>query len=603
MEKLDGKTFNIVQNNIESLKSLFPEVLTDNNIDITKLRQVLGENIEQGKERYDFTWNGKSQAIQIAQKQTTGTLRPCREESVNWETTKNLYLEGDNLEVLRILQNSYRKKVKVIYIDPPYNTGNDFIYEDDFKDNISSYKDKLDENMKSNPETQGRYHTNWLNLIYPRLKIAKNILKDDGVIFVSIDDTEVADLRKIMNEIFGEENFIGQFIWKSRQNKDNRNKTMASIDHEYVLCFGKKLRGEERKLDQYKNPDNDSRGDWTSGNMVGLLPEDQRPNCHYDLINPETGINYGKPEMGWRYDKQTMNRLIEEDRIIWPSSAEGRPRRKVFLSELSDRYTGYSSIIAKDIYTRHGSQELYELFGEKIMQFPKPTGLIKELLIQSSDKDDIVLDFFSGSSSTAEAVLRLNAEDGGRRRFIMVQIPEKTEEKSNARKAGYSNICEVGKDRIRLSGDKIITDLSESTKSSALDVGFKVFKLDETNLKVWDEHTLDIEQMTLEMVDPIKEGRSQEDVIYEILLKYGIDLAVPIESAKVEGKTVFSVGMGYMIICIEKDLNIVQIESIIEKFNECKRIVFYDEAFKDDSVRTNAQLILKRYGVEDVRVI
>ena len=297
---------------------------------------------------------------------------------------------------------------------------------------LTGQKDAEGNLLTSNPQTSGRFHSSWLSMMYPRLFFARQLLKEDGIIFISIDDNEIHNLRLIMNEIFGEDAFIGQFIWKSRQQKDNRNVTGASIDHEYVLCYGKRVRGDERKLDQYSNPDNDPRGDWTSANMVGLLPEDKRPNCHFNLIDPETGVDYGKPNLGWRYDKNTMARLIEEKRIIWPPSPSGRPRRKVFLKELQNKFTGYSSIIGQDIYTRHGTEEMNDLFGLPLMEFPKPSSLIAELVEQGSEKDDIILDFFAGSCPTSQSVLGLNRKDGGIRKYIVVQLPEPTLEDSVA---------------------------------------------------------------------------------------------------------------------------------------------------------------------------
>ena len=601
MEKLDGKTVDVVQDNIEQLKQLFPEVFTEDKIMWDRLQQALGEHIATDKERYDFTWNGKTEAIQLAQKQTSGTLRPCKEESVNWETTQNLYIEGDNLEVLRLLQNSYRNKVKMIYIDPPYNTGKDFIYKDNFIDNIKNYKEQIDSRYESNVETNGRYHTNWLNMMYPRLKIAKNLLKDDGVIFVSISDSEIDNLTKMMKEIFGEENFIGNFIWKSRQNKDNRNATMVSIDHEYVLCFGKKLKGANRDLSQYSNPDNDSKGEWTSANMVGLLPQNERPNLHYDLINPETGINYGKPDMGWRYDKNTMQLLIAENKVIWPGSPSGRPRRKVFLNELKTEYTGFSTIIGNNIFTRNGTEDILELFNQKIWQFPKPVELLCELFEQGLGENDILLDFFSGSGTSAQALFHNNILKQSSNRFILVQIPETVGEDTPAYKEGFKTLCAISKERIIRAGKKVIEDNREKENIKNLDIGFKVFKLDETNLKTWDEHTESIQDSLLDSIEPIKEGRTHEDVVYEVLLKYGFDLTVPIEEKEIAGVKVYSVGVGYLFICLETELSLEQVETIAKE--KPSRMIFYDDSFKTDVVRTNAQQILQRYGVEDIRIL
>ena len=334
----------------------------------------------------------------------------------------------------------------MIYIDPPYNTGNDFVYADDFADPMARYKEVTQQTTKSNPETMGRYHTNWLNMMYPRLRLAANLLRDDGVIFISIDDVEIDNLKKLCNEIFGEENFVAQFIWQSRQNKDNRNITGVSIDHEYVVCYTKQFghrvfRGTDRKTEQYKNPDNDPRGPWTSANMVGLATADARPNLHYDLINPADGRNYGCPEKGWRYDRNTMNRLIQEGRIIWPDNPDGRPRKKSFLNELSDNLPGFSSVFSTGVYTNTATKEIGGLFNKYLFDFPKPVEVIKQLVSQVSNTDDIILDFFSGSATTAHAVMQLNAEDGGNRRFILVQLPELCDEKSEAYKTGYKNIC------------------------------------------------------------------------------------------------------------------------------------------------------------------
>jgi len=613
MQKLNGESLNIVNQNIEKLKEIFPEVFCEGKVDFEKLHESLGEFTETSSERYNFTWHGKQNAKKIAQTPSTGTLRPSKEDSKNWDSTQNLYIEGDNLEVLKLLQKSYHKKVKMIYIDPPYNTGKDFVYKDNFKENIKNYLEQTGQvdsegnRLSTNSETNGRYHSDWLNMMYPRLKLARNLLKDDGVIFISIDDNEVHNLRKICDEIFGEDIFVGEFIWKSRQNKDNRNITGASIDHEYILCFSKVsgkrvLKGSERKVAQYKNPDDDYRGPWVSGNMVGLLPEDQRPNCHYDLINPDTGINYGKPKMGWRYDKNTMQRLINEDRILWPETADGRPRRKVFLSEVSDKNPGFPSFIGEGVFTHHGTKEIEKLFGIRMFDFPKPSQLIKELLNQTTQATDLILDFFSGSATTAHAVMQLNAEDGGNRKYILVQLPEPTDEKSEAFKDGYKNIAEIGKERIRRAGEKIISDPSKD--SSNLDIGFKVFKLDSSNIKEWDSDFDNLEANLLDAVDNIKENRTSEDLLYEILLKYGLDLTLPIEEKLIEGKKVFVIGYGALIVCLDDGITTDVVEEIAKLKDEYQssimRVVFKDGSFKDAVVKTNALQILKQFGIDEV---
>ena len=374
------KTSDASDSNVAKIAALFPQCVTERlnkagkpelAIDFDKLRDELSKDLLDGaEERYQFTWPDKRAASRLANEATDKTLRPVIDASVDFWNTQNLYIEGDNLDVLKVLRENYLGKVKMIYIDPPYNTGNDFVYNDDFsqgKEEFEQSSGLFDENgnqvldpMQRNTESNGRFHTDWLNMIYPRLKVARDLLSDDGVIFISMDDSEIENLHKICDDIFGRDAFIAQFIWKSRQNKDNRNITGVSIDHEYILCYSKSigkrsLKGSERKTDQYTNPDNDPRGPWASGNMAGILSADQRPNCHYDLINPKTGINYGRPKMGWRYDKNTMNRLIEEDRILWPSDPSGRPRKKTFLSEITEVLPGFSSLVGEGIYTRQAN--------------------------------------------------------------------------------------------------------------------------------------------------------------------------------------------------------------------------------------------------------
>ncbi|WP_297312422.1 site-specific DNA-methyltransferase, partial [uncultured Oscillibacter sp.] len=486
MDTMDGLSMDLERANLDKLRRVFPECFAEGKLDIDKLLGLCGEYIDNDFEKYRFEWKGKAECLRLAQKRSAGTLRPCPGESVDWEHTRNLYIEGDNLEVLKLLQTAYYRKVKMIYIDPPYNTGNDFVYADDFADPLARYREVTAQTTKSNPETMGRFHTNWLNMMYPRLRLAANLLRDDGVIFISIDDGEVTNLRRLCDEVFGEENFVAQFIWKCRQNKDNRNISGVSVDQEYIICYSKQFgnrvfRGTERKIDQYQNPDNDPRGPWTSANMVGLATADARPNLHYDLINPADGINYGCPPKGWRYDRNTMKRLIDEGRIIWPDDPEGRPRKKSFLNEISEVLPGYSSVFGDGIYTNTATKELFSIFQAHYFDFPKPVEVIKQLIEQVTEPDDIVFDFFSGSATTAHAVMQLNAEDGGNRRFILVQLPEVCDEKSEAAKAGYANICEIGKERIRRAGASI----------GAGDTGFRVFKLDSSNLKTWGAAPID----------------------------------------------------------------------------------------------------------------
>ena len=431
------------------------------------------------------------------------------------------------------------------------------------------------------------------SMIYSRLMLARNLLSADGVIFISIDDGEQSNLKNICDDIFGTENFVANFIWKSRQNKDNRNISGVSVDHEYILCYGKRsairiLHGSERKISQYSNPDNDSRGAWTSANMAGLLPADQRPNCHYDLINPETGINYGKPKMGWRYDKNTMAKLIMEKRILWPENIEGRPRRKVFLSEISEALPGYSSLVGENIYTRTATKELEEIFKGRFFSFPKPVGLIYDFVMQGTEKDSIVMDFFSGSATTAEAVMKANVEDCGRRKFIMVQLSEKTDEKSEAYKAGYKNICEIGKERIRRAAKKI----AEEHPDAKFDGGFRVLKLDDTNMNEVYYSPADYSQGFLNQLESnIKSDRTELDLLFGCLLEWGLPLSLPYSSEQIEGYTVHNYNDGDLIACFDENIP----DSVIKKIAEKRplRAVFRDSSFADSPSKINVDEIFK----------
>ena len=651
MEKLNIITAEMAEKNIEMLGQMFPNCLTEKNndegkivkaIDFDKLRQELADSVVEGpEERYQFTWPDKRNAIRLANAPTTKTLRPCREESVDFDNTQNLYIEGDNLDVLKILRENYLGKVKMIYIDPPYNTGNDFVYNDDFSQTTSEYiaesgqYDSEGNRLVLNTESNGRFHTDWLNMMYPRLKVAKDLLSDDGVIFISIDDNEVNNLRKLCDELFGAEKFVSQFIWKSRQNKDNRNISGVSIDHEYILCYTKTsgiraVKGSERKVDQYSNPDNDPRGPWTSANMAGLLSEDLRPNCHYDLINPVTGINYGRPKMGWRYDRVTMSRLIEEKRIIWPTTSDGRPRRKAFLYELKDTLPGYSSLVGEEVYTRMATQEVESLFSDRYFDFPKPVQLIRDFIDQSTNKDSIIVDFFSGSATTAHAVMQLNADDGGQRKFILIQLPENTEERSKAYKAGYKNICEIGKERIRRAGQKILTEVLsgrgcldgtgygvgmdnyeeyvKATGDRVLDIGFRVLKLDSANEKEVKRTPSEVpveqglfDAMLDDMVENIKEDRTPEDLLFQVLPMCNLPLSCKIETKEIDSKCVFVVEDGYLVACFDENIN----EEVITAIAKMKPYYFVmrDSSLATDNVADNFDQIFNAYSKDTIRRI
>ena len=617
----ETRSADVVSENIEHLKALFPEVFIEGQVDFDVLKQLLGDAVDEREEKYGLNWHGKRQARQLALTPSTGTLRPCPEESVDWDTSQNLMIEGDNLEVLKLLQKSYAGKVKLIYIDPPYNTGKDFVYPDDYRDNIKNYLEltgQIDgENRKlsSNMESSGRFHTDWLNMMYPRLILAKHLLHHDGVIFASIDDGELPALRLAANEIFGEENFLACFVWKSRQNKDNRTVTGASVDHEYLVCYGKRIRGDVRDSGQYSNPDGDSRGDWTSANMVGIATADRRPNLHYDLINPNTGINYGCPDMGWRYDPNTMARLTSEDRILWPANPDGRPRRKAFLSELGSKFTGFSTIVGEQIFTRDGTSDIDSLFDVRVFSFPKPVRLLSTLVEQGSNEDDIVLDFFAGSGTTGHAVMEHNSLNAGDRRFILVQLPEPLDPQNRDQKTASDfcdklgkprNIAELTKERLRRAAEKVKNDSSMFTG----DLGFRVLKLDTSNIRAWDPNPDDLEGTLLENINHIKSDRSEEDILYELLLKLGLDLCVPIENRAVASKTVRSIGFGTLIVCLDEKIAQEEVEplalGIAEWHDELapageSTVVFRDSAFVDDIAKSNMTAILEQRGLGQVR--
>lgn len=618
MKKLDLKTHDLIADNLEGLKELFPEAFAEGKIDFDALRLLLGDNVEKEKERFGLSWPGKQDAIKMALVQNTGTLRPKKEESKDWDTTGNLFIEGDNLEVLRVLLETYRGKVKMIYIDPPYNTGNDFVYKDDFADNVTSYKEKADENMKSNAATAGRYHSNWLSMMYPRLKLAKELLKDEGVIFVSIDDNEVHHLKDAMNEIFGEENFIAQIIWEKKYTTSN-NIEGISATHEYVLVYAeridmlgqaiKRFKFSEEARARYSNPDNDPRGDWRDSSYHGPKSPLERPNLSYPIINPFTGEEILPKEKSWAFEKSVYDQHVKEKKLWWGKNNSYRePRVKVFLSEVE------GGIVPRTLWdyesfgtTSVGRSDLREVFGlgetGAIFDNPKPVLLIEKMVELATDGGDLVLDFFAGSGTTAHAVMQLNASDEGARKFILVQIAEPTPEGGDARKAGYTTIAGITKERIRRAGEKVKTDFAEklASRESLFDIGFKVFALDTSNLSQWDEKTNDLQGNLLQHIQGVKVDRTQDDLLYEILLKYGIDLTTPIVTETINGKRIYNVGEGYLLVCLEEGVDLKTIEIIAAK--KPTRVVFLDKSFKDDIVKLNAEQTLKKAGVEDLRVL
>ena len=591
--------------NIKKLKELFPELITEDKINFEVFKQVFSDEFESGEDLYKFTWAGKEQARREAHKPSTGTLRPCKEESVDWDTTQNLYIEGDNLEVLKLLQKSYSNKIKMIYIDPPYNTGKDFVYKDNYKDNLRNYQQvtgQLDlegNKLSTNSESDGRYHSNWLNMMYPRLKLARNLLKDDGVIFISIDDNEFDNLRKLSNEVFGETNYLATLVRKRRDSQANLSKNISPI-HEYILIFAKN-NGEilnkitpELNLQDFKNPDNDPRGSYVT------MPCTNKGGSIYQVTLPNGRII----EDEWRFKKETFDKLISENKIVIPKGGEGKPRYKLFLEEKLENGVLANTWLDNLPSNQEGTREIKNLFTELVFDTPKPVGLINFLIDLSTSNDSIILDFFSGSSSTAHSVISKNCEDGGKRKYIQVQLPEPTDENSEAFKLGYKTISEIGKERIRRAGKKIKEE--NPLHSNNLDTGFKVFKLDSSNIKSWEGSVENLENNLYESQENIKSDRNEYDILYEILLKYGLDLTLPIEEKEIEGKAVFNIGFGALFICLAENIT-SNVADGIGKWKEeltpqtC-RVIFRDAGF-DDKDKANSLLILKRFGIQEIKSI
>ncbi|MBC2861882.1 site-specific DNA-methyltransferase [Stappia sp. 28M-7] len=629
MEKLnlddpDTKSADIVAENIEALSALFPEAFTEGRIDFDVLKQLLGGAVDESSEKYGLNWHGKRRSRQIALTPSAGTLLPYPEDSVDWDTTQNLMIEGDNLEVLKLLQKSYASKVKLIYIDPPYNTGKDFVYPDDFRDSIKNYlaltgQAENGRKTSSNTDASGRFHTDWLNMMYPRLKAARNLLHHSGVVLVSCDDTESANLRAMMNDIFGEENFIAQFVWKARQFTDARAKTNVSTDHEYIIAYarndGFSLRGVGRDESKFSNPDEDPRGDWMSRSILGLATREQRPNLHYDIVEPGTGrIFPPNPSTGWRYSKEKMAELISEGRILFPRNDDGRPREKKFRNEMRSEFIAFRSII-DGVHTADGTQEIRSLFDADLFPFPKPTGLIASLIEQVATDGDIVLDFFAGSGTTGHALIKQSAADELRRRYILVQLPEPLDPTNREQKVAADfcdrldkprNIAELTKERLRRAAREVQAD-NPNYKG---DVGFRVYKLAQSNIRAWEPDMSDLEGTLLQHSEHLVPGRTEQDVLYELLLKLGLDLCVPIEKREIAGKAVHSIGAGALMVCLADSISRDTVEElangIVAWHKELApavdtRVVFKDSGFADDVAKTNMAAILDQNGIDDVR--
>ena len=623
MDKLRMQSSNGVEDNITKIAQLFPDCVTEtvderngqpkHLIDFEKLKQNLSDSvISERAERYQFTWPDKSKAILLANSPINATLRPCREDSVDFDNTQNLYIEGDNLDVLKCLKETYLHKVKMIYIDPPYNTGNDFVYEDDFAQSSEEYLansgqfDEQGNRMFTNAESNGRFHTDWLNMIYPRLKVARDLLTDDGVIFISIDDNEVENLRKVCDEVFGEQNFIATLIWERAFAPKNDAKFISS-SHDYIVMCAKRIenfkigrleRTQEANA-RYSNPDNDPRGVWTSGDM---LVKTYNKSCDYPITTPSGKIVNPVPGRCWRFSEESFLEKVKDNRIWFGPEGNGVPRVKRFLSELKFEGMAPTSILFhKEVgHSQEGSKEVTALFGDKgVFDGPKPVRLLQRLLtLANLDDNSIILDFFSGSASTAHAVMKMNVEKNKHCSFVMVQLPEHISEKK--KEQGYETVCEIGKERIRRAGKKIKEESPLTTQD--LDTGFRVLKLDSTNMQDIYYSPKDISQADLfSQVDNVKPDRTGEDLLFQVMLELGATLDSKIETTTVAGKTIYNVAEGYLVACFDPDVTDDVVKSIAQM--QPAYAVLRDTSMKDDSTATNFEQIFKTYSPDTVTKI
>ena len=648
-DTIDGLSMDLERTNMDKLRAVFPECFADGKLDIDKLLSLCGEYVSNDFEKYRFEWKGKADCLKLAQKRSTGTLRPCPDESVGWDTTRNLYIEGDNLEVLKLLQTTYFRKVKMIYIDPPYNTGNDFVYADDFADPMARYKEVTQQTTKSNPETMGRFHTNWLNMMYPRLRLAANLLRDDGVIFISIDDAELYNLKKVCDEVFGEENYVATLVYDKNRKNDAK---YFSVGHEYMLVYFKRaatiyemgiiLRATKEGIDEVKAEFDRLRkeynDDWAKVNeglkaLYASWPDDDERKSlarftrvdekgpyrddgniswpggggpRYDVLHPVTGKPCKVPSRGWVYpNPMRMQEEIENGRVVFGKDETVTPKIRTNLCE-QDKEVMRSVNFS---YAQTITQEFNKMFdGVRIFENPKSVSDIKKLIeyVTTQADSDIILDFFSGSATTAHAVMQLNAEDGGNRQFILVQLPEVCDEKSEAYKAGYKNICEIGKERIRRAGAKILAEAEEQCQQLKLgeeekslpDVGFRVFKLDTTNLKIWDATPIENNQLEIlydrmnRMVQQVKPERTDMDMVCEVMLKLGVPLTYPITQIELNGKTAYSVGDdALLLVCLAPNIAPEDVEAMANYAPG--RIVIARESFANDTAMANAYYILR----------
>lgn len=627
MQKIEAQSADLVADNIAQLKALFPELVTETvkdgqtvtalNVDV--LKGLIGDtSVTDAEEKYGLNWHGKRRARQIALTPSTGTLRPCPEESVDWDSTQNLMIEGDNLEVLKLLQKSYAGKVKLIYIDPPYNTGKDFVYPDNFQDNIKNYLELTGQveggaKISSNTEASGRFHTDWLNMMYPRLKLSQTLLANDGAVFVSIADHEIHNLRAFVDEIFGAENFIATVIWHKMDSPKN-SAVHLSEDHDYIVIYAKNsdewrpcaLPRTEEMVARYKNPDNDPRGPWLLGDLAA---RNFYAQGRYPITTPSGKIISGPPAGSyWRISEEKFHEFDRDGRIWWGTSGENRPGIKRFISEVKDGVVPQTYWPWKDVgSTRHAKQELSQLMeadaGEDLFITPKPVRLIQRVLQIGAPKDALILDFFAGSGTTMHATFQQNAIDGGTRRCMVVQLPEPL---PTVTAKGYVSIADITRDRIRRAGQKIKSEHA----MFAGDCGFRTFKLDTSNIRAWNPDRNNLAGTLFDHLEHVVEGRSEADVLYELLLKLGLDLCVPIQQREIAGKTVHSIGNGVLLACLADQIAEADAEALALGMIAWRKeqgtagdatAVFRDSAFENDVAKSNLAAILEQYGVKQVR--
>lgn len=594
---MDGKSKDLTAQKLRELYLILPEIFADGRIDFEKFKEEFTDYIIRENERYSFTWNGKNAALRLSRTPSTGTLRPCREKSLDWERTGNLYIEGENLEVLKLLQKSYYGKIKMIYIDPPYNTGNDFIYRDDFRDNLEHYleitgqTDGEGRRLGTNTESNGRFHTDWLNMMLPRIRLARNLLKENGVLYISIDENEVGNLRKLLDEVFGEDNCIGEIIRKTKSmTGDNGNG--FNLQHEYLLAYARNrsrctLHGEEKDFSSYSNPDQDPNGDWCAGDPSARSGGE---STSFPIKNPYTGrVDYPPQGRYWAFSRETLEKYIETGKIKFKETYGEQERGFIFKRYKKDvvsRYNPVDSLFGTDnVYMNQGATvHLKKLLGGAYFDYPKPVEFIQKLVEYSTEKDDIILDFFSGTATTAEAVLNANQNQPGRRRFILIQM----------REAGQ-DICSVGEERIRKAGAEL------KQKNQKADTGFRVFFLDKSNLKKWQPDYDEVEDYLFHMIDNFLEGRTEEDVVYEILLKSGCDLCMKMETVEIQGKKVYLGDQEGLMICLEEGITTSFAKELAE-FKKQKNyhkwsVIFRDGGFDSDSMKINVREVLRHGGL------